>query len=323
MKAYKRLTILFLTCIFLFGSLGVSARAKTVSLVTHIATVNTGSLRLRSGPSTGYKTIASAPLGDYVLITGKAGDWYRVIYNLQSGYMHGDYLKSYAAKNVELGYGTVTGNQVNVRSGPATSYQTITKANTGDLAYVIGINRQWYKVIYSEVVGYIRSDYLDITQIPYENAASPHKPLFFVNGKSTGVTPSAAALKSSTATNQRNQIVSEAKRYLGVPYLWGGNTPNGFDCSGFVQYVLKQCGIAVPRTTELQVSVGSHVSKSKLLPGDLVFLQNTYRSGVSHVGVYIGNNKMIHASSSKGVIISDLSTSYYTEHFHSGRQIVH
>lgn len=322
MKAYKRILVLILSFIFLVGSLGVLAQGKTVSLVTQIATVNTNSLRLRSGPSTSYKTITSAPQGDYVLITGKNGDWYQVIYNLQSGYMHRDYLKSYTAKNVELGYGTVTGNQVNIRSGPGISYQTIAKANLGDSVYIIGFNQQWYKVIYNDKIGYIRSDYLDLTQLPYENNSSPNIPLFFVNGKSTGIAPSAEALRGSNSTNQRNKIVSEAKRYLGVPYLWGGNTPNGFDCSGFVQYVLKQCGLSVPRTTELQVSFGTSVSKSSLHPGDLVFLQNTYRAGVSHVGIYIGNNQMIHASSSKGVIVSDLSSSYYSEHYHSGRQII-
>ena len=68
--------------------------------------------------------------------------------------------------------------------------------------------------------------------------------------------------------------------------------------------------------------MGTYVSKASLQPGDLVFLQNTYRQGVSHVGIYIGDGKMIHASSSKGVVISDLSTSYYTQHYHSVRRVL-
>ena len=322
MKDFKRYFLILLTFILLFGSVGAPVQAKAVSLVTQIATVNTGSLRLRSGPSTGYTTIANAPQGDYVLITGKTGDWYRVIYNLKTGYMHGDYLKLYTAKNVELGYGTVTGKQVNVRSGPNTSNQSVAKATVGETAYVIGFNKQWYKVIFKDKIGYIRSDYLNLTQIPYENKGSKNKPMFFVNGMSTGIAPSAEALNGSGTTDRRNKIVTEAKNHLGVPYLWGGSTPIGFDCSGFIQYVFKSCGVSLPRTTELQVSVGVSVSKSNLRPGDLVFLQNTYRNGVSHVGIYIGNNQMIHASSSKGVVISDLSNSYYTEHYHSARQII-
>ena len=193
---------------------------------------------------------------------------------------------------------------------------------SGEQAYVIGFNQQWYKVICKDQVCYIRSDYLELTEIPYENSTSPNEPIFFVDGKSTGVTPSGAALNGSTHENTRNRIVSEANKYLGVPYAWGGNTPGGFDCSGYVQYVLQQCGITVPRTTELQVQVGNYISKASLRPGDLVFLQNTYRTGVSHVGIYIGNNQMIHASSSKGVTISNLTSNYYVEHYHSARQLI-
>lgn len=320
-RLYRYFSIIF-SIVLMASALQMRAFAKTVPLVTQVATVNTSSLRLRSGPSTSHTTITFAPGGDYVLITGKSGAWYRVSYDLQQGYMHESYLKTYLAKNVELGYGTVTADKVNLRSGPGTSYRSVAQAMSGELAYVIGFNQQWYKVICKDQVCYIRSDYLELTEIPYENSASPNEPIFFVDGKSTGVTPSGAALNGSTLENTRNRIVSEAKKYLGVPYAWGGITPIGFDCSGYVQYVLQQCGITVPRTTELQVRVGNYISKASLRPGDLVFLQNTYRTGVSHVGIYIGNNQMIHASSSKGVTISNLTSNYYMEHYHSARQLI-
>ena len=322
MKVFKRIYLIILTVVLLIGSQSIAVHAASVPLVTQGATVNASSLRLRTGASTGHSTITSAPSGDYVLITGKSGDWYRVSYNLKSGYMHSDYLNTYTAKNVELGYGIVTGDSVNVRSGPGTFYRSIAKATNGELAYVIGFNQQWYKVIHKNNIGYIRSDYLKLTQIPYENQGSANKPIFFVNGKSTGVQPSASALTDVSLSGKRSQIVAEAKKHLGTPYLWGGDTMKGFDCSGFVQYVLKQCGLTIPRTTEQQALVGTLIKKSSLRPGDLVFFQNTYRAGISHVGIYIGDNQMIHASSSKGVIISDLSNSYYTEHYHSARNIV-
>ena len=322
MKGFKRYFIITLVFVFLVGSAEFSVQAKAVPIITQVATVHASSLRLRSGPSTSYATISSAAYGDYVLITGKTGKWYQVIFNLKSGYMHEDYLKTYTAKNVELGYGKITGNSVNVRSGPGTSNRSIAKAGTGEAAYVIGFNQQWYKVIHKNQIGYIRSDFLELTQIPYENAGSVNKPLFFVNGQSTGIAPGADALNASSESQKRNQSVAEAQKYLGVPYLWGGETSKGFDCSGFVKYVFNQCGLSLPRTTELQATVGSYVSKSGLRPGDLVFLQNTYRAGISHVGIYIGNNQMIHASSSKGVVISNLTNSYYMEHYHSGRKII-
>lgn len=318
----KRLTrtISIVLAIASFVSLqtfGVSAKDGT--LTTKLATVEASSLRLRSAPSTSSTTLDYAYSGEYVIITGKTGQWYHVSFDLTDGYMHENYLKTYNTKNVELGYGRVNANKVNIRSGPSTSHGKVAQANSGEKAYIIGYNNQWYKVIYHDDIGYIRSDYLDLTEIPYENRSSTKEPLFFVNGKSTGITPSAAALNGGSL---RQTVVDNAKDHLGVPYLWGGTTPQGFDCSGFVQYVLRQSGITLPRTTSEQVRVGTSISKSDLQPGDLVFLQNTYRSGVSHVGIYVGNGKMIHASSSKGVTISDLSSSYYTKHYHSSRRVL-
>ena len=321
----KRLTrtICILLAIFLFaGTTTFGVSAKDGTLTTHVAVVDASALRLRSGPSTSTATLAYASRGEYVIITGKTGSWYQVSFNLKTGYMHEDHLSTYTRRNVELGYGSVNGNKVNVRSGPSTSYSSLTRANSGEKAYIIGFNNQWYKVVFDTHVGYIRSDYLDLTEIPYENKASQKDPIFFVNGQSTGVTPSAFALNGSNTSTIRQNIVADAKKLLGIPYVWGGTTTKGFDCSGFVQYVLKQNGISMPRTTTEQYQIGTYVTKSDLLPGDLVFLQNTYRAGISHVGIYIGDGKMIHASSSKGVVISDLSSSYYTQHYYGSRRVV-
>lgn len=322
----KRLTrtICILLALFLFaGTTTFGVSAKDGTLTTHIAMVDASALRLRSGPSTTSTTLAYASQGEYVTITGKTGSWYEVNFNLTRGYMHENHLSIYTRKNVELGYGRVNGNKVNVRSGPGTSYSSLTRAGLGDKAYIIGFNNQWYKVIFGSHIGYIRSDYLDLTEIPYENKASKKEPLFFVNGQSTGVTPSASALNGGfNSSTIRQQIVNNAKKLLGTPYVWGGTTPKGFDCSGFVQYVMNLSGIQLPRTTTDQYTVGTYVSKRDLQPGDLVFLQNTYRAGISHVGIYIGDGKMIHASSSKGVVTSDLSNSYYTKHYYGARRVV-
>ena len=315
----KALPIALAICLFA-GSIPVRASAAERTQATKVATVEASSLRLREAPSTSSRTLDYAPEGDYVIIYGKSGVWYQVQYNLTTGYMHESYLTTYSRRNVELGYGSVNANKVNVRSGPSTSYSSLARANQGDQAYIIGFNNQWYKVIYNSHIGYIRSDYLNLTEAPYENADSKKEPLFFEDGKSTGVTPSASALKGES--NLASKIISTAKKYLGVPYVWGGTTPSGFDCSGLVQYAFKQHGISLPRTTSEQVKIGTYVSKANLRPGDLVFLQNTYRQGVSHVGIYIGDGQMIHASSSKGVVISNLSSSYYTQHYHSARRVL-
>ena len=117
-------------------------------------------------------------------------------------------------------------------------------------------------------------------------------------------------------------IVSTARKYLGTPYRSAGTSPKGFDCSGFTYYIFQQYGISIPRCSADQGSVGTTISKSDLQIGDLVIFQNTYKAGPSHAGIYVGNGKFIHSSSSGGsVMISDLTSGYYDNHFHSGRRV--
>ena len=117
-------------------------------------------------------------------------------------------------------------------------------------------------------------------------------------------------------------IVSTARKYLGTPYRSGGASPKGFDCSGFTYYIFQQYGISIPRCSADQGSVGTTISKSDLQIGDLVIFQNTYKAGPSHAGIYVGNGNFIHSSSSGGsVMISNLTSGYYDNHFHSGRRV--
>lgn len=126
----------------------------------------------------------------------------------------------------------------------------------------------------------------------------------------------------STSSSIGKRIVATARKHLGVSYVYGGSSPSGFDCSGFTHYVYKQYGISIPRSSSSQASVGTKVSKGNLQVGDLVIFSNTYKSGPSHAGIYVGNNKFIHASTSdKGVIISDLTSNYYSKHFSYGRRV--
>ena len=99
-----------------------------------VAYVDASSLRLRSGPSTSSSTVAYANKNEVVVLLEKTGSWYKVLYNLKEGYMHANYLDVSTIKNVELGYGKVNYTQVNMRSGPGTSYTAIGKSNKGDLA---------------------------------------------------------------------------------------------------------------------------------------------------------------------------------------------
>lgn len=321
MNVSKRIVSLVLAFFIITSISTMEANAATArQLKDGIARVTASSLRLRAGASTASATLSYAPNNEIVVVLEKTGDWYKVIYDLQTGYMHSDYLNVTARENAELGYGQVNGDSVNVRSGPGTGYSSVAKASKGEKAYIIGINNQWFKVIFDDVIGYIRSDYVDLTEVPYENKASANSPKFFVNGKSNGVAPSPSALMGS-ASAAADKIIATARKYIGVPYVWGGTTPSGFDCSGFVQYVFKAHGISLLRTTSQQYGQGKSVAKANLKTGDLVFF-NTSGSGVSHVGIYIGNNQFIHASSSNGVMISSMQNSYWSARYLGARRVL-
>ena len=287
-----------------------------------IAFVTGSGLRLRSAANTSSKTLASAAKGEVVVVLSKHGDWYKVIYNLKEGYMHGDYLNVQITGHAELGYGKVNGSAVNLRSGPGTSNKVVATASKGAKAYILGIQDGWYRVIYGNSICFIRSDFLDLTEAPYENKASAKSPKFYRGGKSTGTDPSADALNgitgsTSTGSVTGQQIVDKAKQYLGVPYKWGGASPSGFDCSGFVYYVMRSLGFNISRTLTTMYAQGTPVSKSELQPGDIVLFKNTYKSGLSHVGIYVGDGKFIHSpSSGKVVSYADLNSTYYIEHYY-------
>lgn len=132
--------------------------------------------------------------------------------------------------------------------------------------------------------------------------------------------PAPVAGTPSSATGQA--LIATGKQFMGVPYVWGGESPAGFDCSGFTQYVMKQNGITIPRTAAEQFSTGTPVEKANLAVGDLVFF-TTYKAGASHVGFYMGNDQFLHASSANSqVTISSLSETYYTERYIGARRYI-
>ncbi|WP_110112570.1 C40 family peptidase [Bacillus sp. CGMCC 1.16541] len=115
---------------------------------------------------------------------------------------------------------------------------------------------------------------------------------------------------ATTSLVNYDKIIPAAKKYMNIPYRYGGTAPTGFDCSGYIQYVYNEAGIKLPRTTVDMYRVGQAVSKANLRVGDLVFFNTTGRIP-SHAGIYIGDNEFIHSSSSKGISISNLNDPYY------------
>ncbi|WP_041274982.1 LysM peptidoglycan-binding domain-containing C40 family peptidase [Desulforamulus reducens] len=116
-------------------------------------------------------------------------------------------------------------------------------------------------------------------------------------------------------------VLDYAKQYIGVGYRSGGESPSGFDCSGYVRYVYKNFGIDLVHTAAGQYNAGSVVKRSELNPGDLVFF-NTGGAGINHSGIYVGNNQFIHASTSRGIRIDSMSDSYWNTKFRGASRIL-
>ena len=133
----------------------------------------------------------------------------------------------------------------------------------------------------------------------------------------------ASSISRGRGNSRKAQILlSMARQYVGVPYVWAGRSPSGFDCSGFIYYVFDQLGYGLPRMAGGQFEVGIPVSRNSLEPGDLVFFE-TYEPGPSHVGIYIGNDQFIHASSGAGhVTVTPLNKTYYRDRYLGARRIL-
>jgi len=146
------------------------------------------------------------------------------------------------------------------------------------------------------------------------------------SGRSTGGT-TARMPRSPNPTAAASRVLNTADRYLGVPYVWGGNTPNGFDCSGFTKYVFAKNGVGLPRTSREQARVGDAVplDYGAMLPGDILLFAEPGEA-VSHVAIYVGSGRIIHASSAMGeVAYLDLAGSrgaWYVQNLVAVRRIL-
>ena len=180
---------------------------------------------------------------------------------------------------------------------------------------VLGKSRDFYKIDCYDMVGYIAKSQVLVT----ENGE------YYVNCvKDSSETRVLESYTAQEALEYRGAILAWACKYQGVKYVWGGTTPRGFDCSGYIQYVYRKAGVTISRSTQTQITQGVIVAKEDLQCGDIIFFSNTGRNGgfCSHVGIYIGNGKLIHCGSSKGVVIVDLDSDYYTRHYQCARRMI-
>ena len=283
------------------------ATAFAAELSSGVGTVTASALKLRAEASTTSACLTLLPKGTSVVVEdGSIAGWYKVNHEGVTGYLSSEYVSFSISGSAKLGNGKVTGNDVNVRSAASTSASRLGSLNKGDVVAVTGIDNGWYKISFNGKTGYVRSDYMTITK----------------EALSSRGTEAAAA---SAASSKGSEIVAYAKQYLGVKYVYAGASSKGFDCSGYTMYVMKHFGYNLPHTATGQMGYGTSVAKSALQPGDLVFFCDPSRSGgkaASHVGIYIGSNQFIHASSGGGKVqIDSLSKAYYAKYYVGARRL--
>ncbi len=287
-----------LSSVFVLGAAAASYGAGTVTA---------DALRLRESAGTEATVLATAVKDENVIVLEDAGNgWYKVDYKTVVGYMSGEFLNIQTQADVKIGYGMVKteGSTLNMRSGAGTNFEKVAVLNNGTVVDIVGVDNGWYKVSHNGTTGFVSSDYMITVKD---------------SGSSRGDDTVAA---SDSSLGQ--QIVDYANNFMGVKYVWGGNGPNSFDCSGFTKYVYAHFGYTLNRTATDQLSNGTRVSSSSdLQPGDLIFFNNGRTSKpVSHVGIYIGGGQFIHASTnSYKVQIDDLS-GYYGRTYVGGRHVI-
>lgn len=171
-----------------------------------------------------------------------------------------------------------------------------------------------YTVVSGDYLGKIASKFgMSVSDLKSLNGLSSD--LIYV-GQKLKVTGTATVAPTTPTAPASSSVVDIAKSLMGIPYVWGGSSLSGFDCSGFIYYVMNQSGQKLGRTS----AEGYHARAyyvDQPQPGDLVFFKNTYKQGISHIGFYLGNNQFIHATDNTGVTISNLGGSYWQQHFDS------
>lgn len=298
-KLSKTISMLMclLVCAFMLANTAFAAGVMT-------GTVTGATVNYRQTASQSGKKLGALAKGTSIIVYGKTGDWYKISINGKTAYMSARYVTVKTTASANLGAGIVSGSVVNMRKGPSTSAACVAKLHKNTVLKIVGTSGGWYKVAYNSYTGYIHSDYVSPTAATLTKAASSY-------------TVSAAAPNAA----EIQKVLNIADSLVGIPYVWGGTTTSGFDCSGFIYYVFRKAGYSdMPRTK--QYNYGPHISRSNLVPGDMVFFNGT-GSSLFHVGIYVGNHMFIHAPSpGKSVCYTTMASGYYYTNFRYGVRVI-
>ncbi len=284
-----------------------AAAAAPAETASEEGYVNAGPLNVRSGPGTGYSRVGSLSAGSTLTVVEKLDGWYKITGGNVSGYVSAAYVTmgaapkataSGSAASTEKGY--VNTSALNVRSGPSTDCDKIGSLSIGTSVTITETLDGWYQITSGDITGYVSSDYITL-----------------------GEAPAASTLGAQAAALVRQQI--------GKRYVYGASGPYSFDCSGLTYYVYRSLGVNMARGASSQYYNNGYfvtASLSTMQPGDLVFFfDRAYDSSggrlpVTHVGMYVGNNQFVHASTpSSGVRLDTLFGGYHGSHLVAVKRI--
>lgn len=280
-----------------------AAEEPAVITVNSTAVVTDGPLNIRTGPGTGYDKAGLLLRGDKVTVLEILDGWYKVSAKGSEGYVSARFIapdtsgssgtqnQTQTQTQVKTQNALVLSGPLNVRSGPGTSYTRVGSLKVGTTVTVIGKSGQWYQIKYANLTGYVHSDYVTLME---ELSSSP-------------AGQAAAALAISL---------------IGSRYVYGAEGPTTFDCSGLAYYIYKQLGYTIARGSSSQYkNSGRFVPLSEMEPGDLIYFFDPKYDGsggtlpTTHMGIYVGNGRFVHASTTTyRVQYDNVYNSYYTKY---------
>lgn len=287
-------------------------------------------IKLKIVPVINATDIIEVKQDEEVTVTEIINDWICVETTTTKGWLRKENLKTEETKQEEqivqaeekaseetstktLYINTETAN---LRKTASTTSEVVTTLSLNSAVNVISEENGWSKVKVGDKEGYISSSLLSDKR--QETSRSMTK--FREKEKTVEESNKTENTSNVASSGNGSSVVATANQYIGSRYIYGGTAPSGFDCSGFTSYVYKKYGVSLSRTAAGQYSNGVSVSKGELQPGDLVMFG---KSGINHVGIYIGGGKMVHAANpSRGVTTDTINSGYYGTNYVGARRIL-